>query len=142
MKLTRHPRRRRLRRWLDGAGSERVTRHIEQCARCQEELEALSALDAAVVEELDAALTVPDDVSRRTREALESRLRSEAALGVFVDLFGVAGDLVRLVVDDTPLAGPGDGGAATHGDDAQADTPTTDGEDAQADTPTTDGEQR
>lgn len=140
MKLTRHPRRRRLHGWLQGAGSERLTRHIEQCARCQEELEALSALDPGVVEELDAALAVPGDVSRRTREALESRLRSEAAVGVFVDLFGVAGDLVRLVVDDTPLTTAG--GSATHGDDTQAGPPPTDGDGAQADTPTADGEER
>ncbi len=124
MILRRHPGRRRLRRWLDGDDSDRITRHVECCCRCQSELEALSVLDEELVEGLDAVLRPPPDVSTRTRRGVEARLRDEAGLGAFVDLFAVAADFVRLVVDDTPVGPP----ATADGDTAQTPDPPADEE--------------
>lgn len=96
---TRHPGRRRLQRWLDTGNPRRVAHHIETCERCQEILEDLSALDDSTVADLQAATTPPVDLRERTTDGVDARLRDEAALTAFGDLFAIGWDVVRHVVE-------------------------------------------
>ncbi|MEZ5166349.1 MAG: hypothetical protein R2695_07595 [Acidimicrobiales bacterium] len=107
---TRHPNRRRLQRWLDTGETRRVASHIEDCARCQEILETLSALDETMVADLEAATTPPEDLRERTHGGVDVRLRDEAATGAFLDLFTIGWDVIRFVLDPdtTERDGPHD----------------------------------
>ncbi len=117
----RHPNRRRLQRWLDTGEPRRVSNHIESCAHCQEILEELSALDEDIVADLQAATTPPADLRERTHGAVDGRLRDEAALGAFLDLFTIGWDVVRCVVDpETEGGGPHDDGSAADGSEGGA----------------------
>lgn len=95
----RHPNRRRLQRWLDTGETRRVSNHVERCAQCQEVLEEISALDEELVADLQAATTPPDDLRERTYGGVDLRLRNEAALGSFLDLFTIGWDFARTVMD-------------------------------------------
>ena len=99
MSSRRHPSRRRLQQWLAGDAPRRVDRHVEDCEGCQALLEELSALDDQLVADLHDAVTAPDDLADRTADGVEDRLRDEAALGVFLDLFGVGWATARAIVD-------------------------------------------
>lgn len=96
---TRHPSRPRLQRWLDTGNPRRVANHIETCEHCQEILEDLSALDESTVADLQAATTPPEDLRERTTDGVDARLRDEAALVAFGDLFAIGWDVVRHVVE-------------------------------------------
>lgn len=103
----RHPTRRRLQRWLDTGEPRRVARHIDACARCQEQLDQLTALDEGLVADLQAATTPPEDLTDRTQGGVDARLRNEAALGAFLDLFTIGWDVVRTVLEpETTHGGP------------------------------------
>lgn len=95
----RHPNRRRLQRWLDTGEPRRVAKHIAACVRCQEKLEELTALDEGLVADLQAATTPPEDLTDRTQGGVDARLRNEAALGAFLDLFVIGWDVTRTVLD-------------------------------------------
>jgi hypothetical protein len=112
----RHPNRRRLQRWLDTGETRRVANHIEHCTRCQETLEDASALDEELVAGLQAATSPPTDLRERTHGGVDARLRDEAVLGAFFDLFAIGWDVARSLVD--PDAAVGDG---PHNDDRPAD---------------------
>jgi anti-sigma factor RsiW len=96
---TRHPSRRRLQRWLDSGETRRVSKHIDGCDHCQAALEELSALDEELVADLQAATTPPGDLRERTQGGVDVRLRHEAAMVAFGDLFAIAWDVVRMMVD-------------------------------------------
>jgi hypothetical protein len=98
---TRHPSRQRLQRWLETGESRRVDRHVDECAVCQETLDALSALDEDLVADLQAATTPPADIAERTHGGVDSRLRDEAAFAAFLDLFAVGWEVARCVLDPT-----------------------------------------
>ena len=107
---TRHPSRRRLQRWLDTGETRRVSQHIEECEQCQAALEELSALDEDMVADLQAATTPPEDLHERTHGGVDARLRNEAALVAFADLFAIAWDVTRMLVDpDTESESAQDG---------------------------------
>jgi hypothetical protein len=117
----RHPNRRRLQRWLDTGEPRRVSNHIEGCADCQEVLETISALDEEMVADLQAATTPPADLRERTQGGVDGRLRDEAALGAFLDLFTIGWDVTRCLVDpESDGSEPHDGGPAADGDDGGA----------------------
>jgi hypothetical protein len=108
----RHPNRRRLQRWLETGDTRRVTKHIERCSVCQETMEELSALDEKLVADLQAATSPPADLRERTHGGVDMRLRNEAAVGAFLDLFTLGWDFARTVVDPE----------LTHGDGPHDDT--------------------
>lgn len=121
--MARHPKRRRLQRWLDTGEPRRVSHHIERCLECQELLEELSALDEELVADLQAATSPPDDLRERTHGGVDVRLHEEAVFGAFIDLFTIGWDFTRTVLDpeftERDEAHPGrnpadetDGGAA------------------------------
>ena len=111
----RHKSRRRLQRWLDTGESRRVSKHIDQCEGCQGMLETLSALDVELVADLQAATDPPEDLRERTQGGVDIRLRNEAAIVAFADLFAVAWDVART------LAGPGTESELAHDADPPAD---------------------
>ncbi len=119
-----HPSRRRLQRWLDTGESRRVSKHIDNCEDCQEVLEALSALDVELVADLQAATTPPEDLRERTHGGVDSRLRNEAAIVAFADLFAIGWDVARHVVDPTPDSDMGTDSDAPHDDSLDADKAT------------------
>ena len=114
--ISRHPSRQRLQRWLDTGATRRSTRrterHVDDCEYCQSALEALTELDAELVADLQAATAPPDDLAARVHEGVDDRLRNEAAIGSFLDLFTIGWDLTRMVLD--PISGPDE--AVTDGD--------------------------
>ncbi|MEM7139487.1 MAG: hypothetical protein AAF548_00540 [Actinomycetota bacterium] len=95
----RHPKPQRLQRWLDTGEPRRLSRHIERCAHCQETLDNLSALDEGLVADLQAATTPPEDLTERTHGGVDVRLRNEAAVGSFIDLFAIGFDFARTILD-------------------------------------------
>lgn len=97
--IARHPTRRRLQRWLDTGEPRRVSRHIERCPQCQEQLEELSALDEELVADLQAATDPPEDLRARTYGGVDVRLHNEAVFGAFIDLFAIGWDFTRAVLD-------------------------------------------
>ena len=99
MTTGRHPTRRRLQQWLTGDASRHVDRHVDECERCQALLEELSALDDDLVADLHEAVTPPADLADRTADRVGERLRDEAALGAFLDLFAIGWATTRAVVD-------------------------------------------
>lgn len=115
----RHPSRRRLQRWLDTGDSRRVSKHIDQCEDCQEVLEGLSALDFELVADLQAATAPPEDLRERTHGGVDTRLRNEAAIVAFADLFAIGWDVARCVVDP-------DSESVTQGDVAHDASPDAD----------------
>jgi hypothetical protein len=117
----RHPTRRRLQRWLDTGEPRRVARHIDACAECQEVLEDLSSLDEETVADLQAATTPPADLTDRTRDGVAARLRDEAAVGTFLDLFTIAWDVTRALVDPETTRGETTQGETPHSRDPAAD---------------------
>lgn len=108
---TRHPKRRRLQRWLDTGEPRRVSRHIERCPQCQEQLEDLSALDEELVADLQAATDPPADLRARTYGGVDVRLHDEAVFGAFIDLFAIGWEFTRVVLDPELT----DRGGAHHG---------------------------
>ena len=99
MTTRRHPTRRRVQQWLAGDASRRVERHIAECEQCHALLEELSALDDELVAELHQAVTPPADLADRTADGVSERLRDEAALGAFLDLFTIGWAATRAIVD-------------------------------------------
>lgn len=110
---SRHPSRERLKAWLETGETRRVESHIDRCDRCQSILEELSELDDAVLVDLQTMVTAPDDITDRTNSGLDERLRDEAAVGAFLDLFAIGWDVVRSIVEPTAHRG-----IAQSGDDA------------------------
>ena len=106
MMTGRHPTRRRLQQWLAGDASRRVDRHIDECEQCQAQLEGLSALDDKLVADLYEAVTPPADLADRTTDGVGGRLRDEAALGAFLDLFTIGWAVTRAIVDPEAQLGP------------------------------------
>lgn len=113
--IARHPSPRRLQRWLETGEPRRVDRHIDECELCQAALETLSELDEETVADLQAATTPPADLAERTHGGVDGRLRDEAAVGAFLDLFTIGWDVVRCVLDPTTESG------APHDDTDPAD---------------------
>lgn len=111
---TRHPSRRRLRRWLADGTSRRVHQHVEGCEQCQAALDEWSRLDAVTVSNLEELVEPPDDFGDRITEGVDDRLRNEAAAGAFLDLFSIGWDVLRHAVDPAavgPSSGAGEGAA-------------------------------
>lgn len=103
--MNRHPSSQRLQRWLDTGESRRVDRHITECDLCQATLETLTELDHEVVADLQTVVTAPNGLLDRTNVGVDVRLQSEAAVGVFVDLFLVARDVAHTILDPTTDSG-------------------------------------
>jgi hypothetical protein len=99
MNTGRHPSRRRLQQWLAGEAPRRVNRHVDGCEHCEALLEDLSSLDDRLVADLHDAVTPPHDLADRTADGVGERLRDEAALAAFLDLFGIGWAATRAIVD-------------------------------------------
>lgn len=99
--MNRHPSPQRLQRWLDTGESRRVDRHISECDLCQLNLDALTELDHEVVADLQTVVAAPVGLHERTNVGVDVRLQSEAAVGVFADLFLVARDVAHTILDPT-----------------------------------------
>jgi hypothetical protein len=108
MTKERHPSRRRLQQWLVGESPRRVDRHVEGCEHCEALLEELSALDVSTVADLHDAVTPPSDLANRTTDGVGERLRDEAALATFLDLFTVGWATARAIVDPEAQLRPTD----------------------------------
>ena len=106
-----HPDRSALLEWLHTGEPKRVDRHIADCEHCQSALDELSKIGDDLKGDLTAALDPGEDLSVRTTDGVRSRLRDEAALGAFLDLFTIGWDVVRTMTD----------GASTHDSVAPAD---------------------
>lgn len=115
--IHRHPSRKQLQLWLDTGAKRRSTnrteRHVAECEHCQDTLEELTELDEALVADLQLATTPPDDLTARTHSGVDDRLRNEAAIGSFLDLFTIGWDVARTILDPADEA---IGGSATDGD--------------------------
>jgi hypothetical protein len=108
MTMKRHPSRRQLQQWLTGESPGRVDRHVDACEQCEALLEELSALDENLVADLHDAVTPPLDLADRTTDGVGERLRDEAALATFLDLFTVGWATARAIVDPEAHLSPAD----------------------------------
>ena len=117
MNPVRHPSRRRLQQWLAGDAPRRVDRHVDACEQCQALLEELTALDDELVADLHDAVTPPADLADRTADGVGERLRDEAALGAFLDLFAVGWAATRAIIDPEAQLNP------TEADENDGDQP-------------------
>ena len=97
--MSRHPTQPELQRWLESGESPRVSKHVGSCDRCMEALERLSDLDDAMVADLGTALAPPADVELRTARQVDKRLRDEAAITTFIDLFTLGWFATRTILD-------------------------------------------
>jgi hypothetical protein len=99
MNLRRHPSTTELGHWLEAGAPTRVGDHVASCERCMTAAEEASHLGHALVADLHDVLAMPEDLAARTRAGLERRLRDEAALVGFFDLFSSAWLLAGVVFD-------------------------------------------
>ena len=99
MRIRSHPAEEVLAGWLESGQPEAIGRPVADCEQCLLALEDLSAIDDRLVADLTDALAAPAGLEARTASAVERRLRDDAALSAFADLFAVAGDLARIVLD-------------------------------------------
>jgi hypothetical protein len=99
MNLRRHPSSEELAHWLEVGAPSRVAEHIETCERCLGVAEEASNLDLALMANLHDALPLPDNLAERTNAGLDRRLRDEAAVTSFFDLFTSAWFVAGVVFD-------------------------------------------
>ncbi len=125
--IHRHPSRKQLQLWLDIGASRRSTRrterHVAECEHCHDALEELTELDEAIIADLQLATAPPDDLTARTQVGVDDRLRNEAAIGSFLDLFTIGWDVARTVLDpaDEAIGGPATDGDIPHDGSGSAD---------------------
>lgn len=105
-----HPRRSRLRAWLETGGSERVTAHVEHCDRCARVLEEMAVEqepeltgDGGIVaggigEALRAATEPPDGLNERVMQRIADRRLAEREASLFLGLFSIPRDAVELMM--------------------------------------------
>jgi hypothetical protein len=99
MMLWRHPKPSALADWLHDGESGRIGRHVAGCERCLAAMEDLSDLDETMRSDLSDALSTPMDLEERTARQLERRLREEAALTVFFELFATGWSTTTTLID-------------------------------------------
>jgi len=62
----------------------------------------MSALDETTLSGLVAVTEPPSDLEERVTDGVDTRLRDEAAVGAFADLFAIGWDFLRCVIDPDP----------------------------------------
>lgn len=105
VKLT-HPRRSRLRAWLETGDGARITQHVETCERCALTLEQLSeevgGFDLGPGSELGDAIretmSPPLDLNERVMRRIEERRLAERELSLLLGLIAIPRDAVDLMM--------------------------------------------
>jgi hypothetical protein len=105
MKTRSHPSDAQLREWLEEDASSSVTAHLAVCDVCLDRAEGLSDLGDVIVGSLKDEWSAPMGIEQRTSNGIESRIRREEAMFGLLDLFGIAGDVFRTVLDDSEELG-------------------------------------
>lgn len=101
MRRRRHPHRRDLLRWLDGAdGTEHLDAHIDGCEVCAARLMDLEPVEASasVSSALHEVLAPPEDLSERLEDGVRTRLASRAVFGVLADLYATGWETSKLLL--------------------------------------------
>jgi len=114
---TTHPSLSALQRWLETGQGKHIEEHVGTCPQCQQVLDELTSLNEDTRQGLMSAVAPPEDLAARTRVGVDDRLRQEAAVSAFADLFAIGLDFVRFV-----------GGAEPDRDEPHSDAPSTDGD--------------
>lgn len=97
--MKKHPSQAELKHWLATGEPAKVTRHLEQCDTCSQALDSATDLDDTIVADLTEAFAAPVDVEHRTARQVDRRLRNEAALISFLDLFNIGWSTAKTVLD-------------------------------------------
>ena len=90
MKLRRHPPKRRLLEWLDGApGTEELDAHFDTCEVCSARLMDLESVESglSLKEALGEVLAPPEDLTMRLEDGVKTRLASRVVFGVLADMY-------------------------------------------------------
>ena len=118
--MTAHPGPEVLLGWLESGKPARVTRHVNGCPSCLEQLDGLSDLDGGLRLGLDAASAPPQDLAHRTSHGVRDRLAAEEALSVVAELFALPWNTLSAMAHRDPAQRVVDR-AASRGDDANND---------------------
>lgn len=104
MRLSRHPSRAELGRWLAGDDVDaQVDTHLATCDRCAAVMEELeTATGSRLAQTLADALAPPADLTERLEQRVVARLDAREVLGVVADLFGAGVETSRLLLSETP----------------------------------------
>lgn len=103
MAFFRHPSKRALREWLDGAAAPSVESHVDSCQRCAGVLEELDTpVDLSIGDALALVYTPPVNLSDRLEQRVVARLDSRVMLGVVSDLFGAGVETSKLLLMEEP----------------------------------------
>lgn len=98
-----HPSDRQLARWAEGGTGGRVANHAVECPFCERRLEAMTALEPRIREQLAASFEPSSTFEDRLRERLNQRLLNQETAEVLTDLVEVGPETVRLMLG---TAGP------------------------------------
>ncbi len=101
MRLRRHPPRRLLLEWLDGAdGSDRLDPHLDTCEVCATRLMDLESVDAgrSIKAALDEVLAPPEDLALRLEDGVKTRLASRVVFGVLADLYATGWETSKMLL--------------------------------------------
>lgn len=107
-----HPSDEQLARWADGGKARRVESHAMDCPLCERRLEAITALEPRIRDQLAESLEPSDTFEQRLRERLNQRLLDQETLEVLIDLAGTgpAASGLLLGLDMDTEEGDGIGG--------------------------------
>ncbi len=103
MKLRRHPGRRALLEWLDGApDSAELDEHLDTCEVCAARLMDLESVadEPSLQAALGAALAPPSDLTVRLEEGVKTRLAARAVFGVLADLYVTGWETSKMLLTE------------------------------------------
>lgn len=94
----RHPSDEQLARWAEGGRGKRIEDHAVGCRLCERRLEAITALEPRIREELAATLEPSTTFEDRLQERLNQRLLDQETIEVLIDLVDVGPEATSLLL--------------------------------------------
>lgn len=101
MVLRRHPTKRLLLEWLNGAeGSERLDPHLDTCEICAAKLMDLESVESGpwLKEALGEVLAPPEDLTDRLEDGVKTRLASRVVFGVLADFYATGWETSKMLL--------------------------------------------
>ncbi|MFT5531650.1 MAG: putative anti-sigma-YlaC factor YlaD [Candidatus Poriferisodalaceae bacterium] len=98
--MRRHPNRKRLEAWLDGAEtSPDLDAHLDECEKCAATIEAFAEADGPVQSALKQLLMPPEGLRTRVEVAIAARAQTRSDLEVLGEMLGIGLSTERRMFD-------------------------------------------